>query len=510
MADEETSEEAEERHAREKKLRWRILGIIGLKPAPEEDHNWAVLTRRFPFIILGLVVLCLIALGGFAHFFYYSSKPEFCATCHYIKPNVESWKVSAHKDVTCIECHFEPGFKNYVKGKVEAISELVKTVTNSQGAKPHSIVKDVTCTQPECHPDIMNEGEKTFGENDQYRFSHKSHLSEAVRERELVCTSCHSVVGHGKPKNAKVTKSTCYTCHFRGRIKERSMNPISGCTECHDMPKEPIEVEGHGSFDHTTFDDRGVNCYMCHYDSVQGRSNVPKQSCTGCHADEVKLEDYDRTEYIHDEHVTKANVECNLCHGELRHGLKPEREKDMMSCTQCHSSDHFTVRNLYAGKGGKGVEGEENFHSAMQVDCIACHRFASPEHKNPERAMINHGAGKKSCGFCHGQAAQMQLRFWKQQLENTAKETGAAVEKAEEAFMNNKQKLSDADKVRKLIEKARYNYDMVQSANGVHNPDYAFSLMDQALEWAENAQDMIDEQTAQSGDSGESGDSDGS
>jgi len=502
MADEEADKSPESRRACEDKLRWRILGIIGLKPAPEEGHNWAVLTRRFPFILLGLAVLILIGLGGFAHFFYYSSKPEFCAVCHYVRPQVESWKKSGHKDVTCIECHFEPGFQNYVKGKVEALSELVKTVTDSAGAKPHSIVNDVTCEQPECHPNMAQEGEKTFGEDDEYRFSHKSHLNGKVRDRKLVCTTCHSVVGHGKPKNAKVTKETCYTCHFRGRVKARSMDPVSGCTECHDMPQEPIKVEGHGSFEHSTFQDRNVACYMCHYDSVQGRSDVPKQSCTACHADEVKLKEYDRTQYIHDEHVTKANVECNLCHGQLRHGLKPKPEQEKRSCSQCHSGDHNPVRKLYEGKGGMGVEGEENFHSAMEVDCIACHRFAEPEHQNPDRAMINHGAGKKSCGFCHGDAAQMQLKFWKQQLDNSRKEAGNAVRKAEEAFKSNQQKLSDADPVRKLIEKARYNYDMVKSANGVHNPNYAFKLLDSALEAAENAQSMIERQVAESGEEG--------
>ena len=40
---------------------------------------------------------------------WYTSRPQFCNSCHIMEPYYASWQQSSHKDVSCIECHFPPG-----------------------------------------------------------------------------------------------------------------------------------------------------------------------------------------------------------------------------------------------------------------------------------------------------------------------------------------------------------------------------------------------------------------
>ena len=40
---------------------------------------------------------------------WYTSRPEFCNSCHIMEPYYKSWQESSHKNVSCIECHFPPG-----------------------------------------------------------------------------------------------------------------------------------------------------------------------------------------------------------------------------------------------------------------------------------------------------------------------------------------------------------------------------------------------------------------
>ncbi|NQU26881.1 MAG: NapC/NirT family cytochrome c, partial [Candidatus Marinimicrobia bacterium] len=61
--------------------------------------------RKFiKYLVIGtaaLIVLILLLLATTE----LTSKPTFCANCHYMEPYVEGWKTSSHADVTCTKCH---------------------------------------------------------------------------------------------------------------------------------------------------------------------------------------------------------------------------------------------------------------------------------------------------------------------------------------------------------------------------------------------------------------------
>ncbi|MHC4481151.1 MAG: hypothetical protein ACYS1C_09335, partial [Planctomycetota bacterium] len=62
----------------------RLLALVGVRLREERDQ-WLVLTRRFPFVVLGLGV---VGVGAASWFIYFTSQPRFCEMCHYIRPYV--------------------------------------------------------------------------------------------------------------------------------------------------------------------------------------------------------------------------------------------------------------------------------------------------------------------------------------------------------------------------------------------------------------------------------------
>ena len=46
---------------------------------------------------------------GLLIFVQISSTPQFCGTCHNMKPYYQSWKHSKHNKIACVECHISPG-----------------------------------------------------------------------------------------------------------------------------------------------------------------------------------------------------------------------------------------------------------------------------------------------------------------------------------------------------------------------------------------------------------------
>src|SRR5512140_322813 len=58
---------------------------------------------------LAVLLLLGIGMGAMAE---YTMQPEFCRSCHIMEPYYTAWHSSTHKNVPCVDCHFEPGLKN--------------------------------------------------------------------------------------------------------------------------------------------------------------------------------------------------------------------------------------------------------------------------------------------------------------------------------------------------------------------------------------------------------------
>ena len=110
-----------------------------------------------------------------------TSSPQFCGSCHEMTGYVDGWRESAHKSVSCTDCHFEPGLANYAKGKLSAMQYVKKHFTQDE-FDPQAVVLDMTCLH--CHDDLL--ADKTL------KMDHSM-----VKEMEASCSDCHKL-GHLK------------------------------------------------------------------------------------------------------------------------------------------------------------------------------------------------------------------------------------------------------------------------------------------------------------------------
>ena len=93
---------------------------------------------------------------------WYTSRPQFCNSCHIMEPYYKSWQASSHKDVTCIECHFPPGLGGKLRGKMLGLVQLAKYVTKSAGPRPAAEIPDASCLRSGCHETRLLTGRVDF------------------------------------------------------------------------------------------------------------------------------------------------------------------------------------------------------------------------------------------------------------------------------------------------------------------------------------------------------------
>jgi nitrate/TMAO reductase-like tetraheme cytochrome c subunit len=109
------------------------------------------------------VLVLLLLIGGFGTVVgvggmtavHYSETPGFCGLCHTMDPELKAYAMSAHKDVTCAECHINPGLGGFVKAKANGTKQLLHILTG-QYPKPieppdHADLPPVKDSCLKCH-----------------------------------------------------------------------------------------------------------------------------------------------------------------------------------------------------------------------------------------------------------------------------------------------------------------------------------------------------------------------
>ncbi|MBI3456719.1 MAG: NapC/NirT family cytochrome c [Candidatus Rokubacteria bacterium] len=272
--------------------------------------------------ILLLVPAAVLVIGGaaLAGLWEFSSSPTFCGSCHIMRPYVEAWKVSGHRRVACVQCHYPPGFRDTLWVKYQAITQVAKWATGTYSSKPFAEVEDASCLRSGCHARTQLESEGPVILTRGVRFDHRPHLDPAKTGRQLRCTSCHSqqVVD----RHVEVDRRPCFLCHFKGTKRGRELTPIAGCTGCHEPPTGDIVV-GSVRFNHGDVVRRGVACQKCHLNVVDGDGEAPAERCLTCHNRAEQLRRYAEARLLHDVHVTRRSIECTRCHTQIEHKLPP-------------------------------------------------------------------------------------------------------------------------------------------------------------------------------------------
>jgi len=417
-------------------------------------------------------IIAISGLVGFVLLFFLSteltSRPAFCATCHNMKPYIEGWKASTHSDVTCTDCHFPPGFKNKIKGKITAASMVVNYMTGIyKKSKPWAEIEDESCLRPGCHVERLLEGPVLF--QGKVKFDHKPHLTNLRRGKELRCTSCHSQIVQGE--HISVTETTCFLCHFKNQTIE---SPVDDCTWCHQPPVESEETPDI-SYDHSFVNENQISCKKCHGSMQVGDGAVLIERCSSCHAEVDKLDKFNDDEFMHKNHVTDHKVECIQCHSLIQHKSVSRSQDIMPDCYTCHQNTHNAQLGLFSGIGGKDLPHNPNPMFTSGLNCQGCHVVHTVKEGHAELGGTL-TSNSEACDNCHGEGYNRLLGQWSNLMEAKMLLVEETLEEARKAIKS----VKDPGTRGKLQEKfvhATYNFDLVKKGNIIHNIMYSDQLL---------------------------------
>jgi nitrate/TMAO reductase-like tetraheme cytochrome c subunit len=402
--------------------------------------------------------------------------PGFCTKCHFMKPYAEAWEHSTHNEVNCVDCHYEPGIKPVIKGKINGLVSAVKYLTHTYSTKPHSEISDASCLRSGCHNKMDLHVEIVYKKG--IYFNHEHHLKTLRRGKQLRCTTCHSQIVQGEHIN--VTESICFTCHFKSRDKEGV--GIGRCMICHDNPIEPVIYHG-VEFDHREFLEGKSDalCIDCHSGVTQGEGEVPIERCFSCHMEQDP--DLSDSESLHLEHITKNKVECFECHLDIKHGIKAMAKQIKWDCNECHESSHTVAEKMYLGIGAKGVSGEPDPMFTAKVSCQGCHKYSETV-KIGEISFNTTKANVQACDDCHGEGTgytDLALE-WQEDIRQMLEKVLFLRKELEKPIklLKDKGASSQSNYILSIYEKAETNLLFVQAdgSGGVHNYLYAHDLLE--------------------------------
>ena len=444
-------------------------------------------------IFILLIVLLLKATANY----------RFCGMCHNMDTYIESWKQSSHKDVSCLDCHFEPGVWGELKGKWKAQAHVVMKITGTAPPRPHTAISDLSCLREGCHStqELKDNTIKFKGVN----FSHDTHLSELRRGKKLKCVSCHSQIVQGE--HLTVTETTCFNCHFYDKENHRE---IADCQTCHTQTKAKIFIDANENepFVHKDYLDRGVSCEQCHFAIIYGDGHIMDNVCVQCHSEPHLLEGSYSHEKMHFSHVTTHKVECFRCHAGIEHYIPREKSKKYQlrqsqlkskvinsglhydsNCAKCHTFDqHLIIHQMFAGEGGVEHKAMPSPMYQAHLDCAGCH-LKMYEINGETRKLKRRGFDEmvESCSDCHGPEYDDMARHWKEVLDQELAKTSKTLRETNQLLA----KGNSPDGMR-LYEIAQNNYTFVKNSQGIHNIDFALSLLADCRERCEKAKTIVD------------------
>ncbi|MBL8693191.1 MAG: NapC/NirT family cytochrome c [Planctomycetes bacterium] len=399
---------------------------------------------------------------------WYTSRPQFCTSCHNMQPYYDSWEHSKHKDVTCVACHFPPGVDGFILGKMAALSQLAQYFTGTEGPKPFAHMTDASCLRSGCH---AVENFKPTEPNPAFKskFNHEAHLKlrDSGGNAFLSCAGCHTQIF--RDEHMTLNKTACALCHMRPDAPESR----SKCTTCHNVPG-PLKVEG-GTFEHSRLEKNSVGCASCHAGLTEGTGRATKQRCLQCHNSKETIEQFNNVEMLHRDHVLKYTVSCMDCHLDIRHQLEPEWVGTATSCETCHPNHHSNQRQMLSGAPGHGTDPQKNPMFKIRAGCLACH--ISVKHAGGEVVLA---ADAAACEQCHDKGFGEMLDGWKTLGAERASELAekvAETRKKLEAYAGDLKVKADAEQKLKKIEA---NLSFVQLGKPAHNFSYAEAIFDSA------------------------------
>ena len=375
----------------------------------------ARIALRFFWVYVAVLVFTLvITVSSGMDIYHRTEVPQFCNSCHEMSGNFESWKVSRHESVLCIDCHARPGLTGWLAAKAGGMRQLVthftaENIEDIHLGEDHLTIVSDNCQR--CHPEASR-----LEEREGIRVPHKEHFALGVK-----CAVCHD----GKfthPKEAAhvgvrglVDVGQCYRCHDgKTQVSGKTAFDASSEKECSRCHRDAALALQHGADE--PGGDGGLGCLDCHERSEDEHFPIPEphvaKLCSQCHETEATFAS---------NHEPFKEGDCQSCHLVMspahlfRVGSKPTNTL----CFSCHEQmkellDAKEPTKLSAFRDGKTDlhrEHKEYVGDESEAWCLACH---SPHGSASPRAMVaihtlddkpeggKYTAGEKKGGSCSG------------------------------------------------------------------------------------------------------------
>jgi nitrate/TMAO reductase-like tetraheme cytochrome c subunit len=399
-------------------------------------------------------------------------------------PYYASWASSKHKDVRCVECHFEPGLGNEFRKKFDALTQLAGAITGNYSPRPFAQVSDASCLRSGCHDAATLPATTRFSRM-HVGFRHATHLGDLGGGLTLACTSCHSQATTDSHMTVRV--ETCVLCHVKHAGPVAGRERLAQCDTCHVEP--PVLTASAAAsrtarIDHAEVKKQGMRCVQCHADVFAGAGDIGRERCMSCHNDAEKLRRIDEPAAMHVVHVTKQKIDCYRCHAFIEHKLDVSKVKGHKDdCASCHQQTHSPQAALYLGQGAKGVTAEADPMSKAGVDCSGCHLGGA----EPGAAVgvsdgghrgVTRRAGPASCASCHAERYQKFMPEFvvaaDKMLADLDARAGAVTARLKE--IEQAKGRIEVDQYR-VARDARFNVDFVRAAAPIHNPIFAVDTL---------------------------------
>jgi len=386
---------------------------------------------------MGILSLAALVMGavtiGSAE--YYTSRPNFCGTCHVMDPYFQSWSHDLHGakiDVWCVECHYAPGEQHTIKAKFKGLSQLASYFSGRYGAsRPRAHVDDASCMRSSCHGDgshmnkvfligeprtetrIVSGHETEIQRSPTVRFVHGKHLEVDAKTEEIraALAACVARLKQRMPPEAfeevqAAARSVKPTAVRLAAIKQAVQN--LGVPEATEDAMELMHLE-HRMLRQMQLD--ALSCSACHtYDATSKHHfSVDQQSCFVCHFTNQEFnrdtgeclkchEPPTRKIAIHSaaptvlarvgdtspsaapvlmDHLDIVNrgIDCVSCHADVISGDTAVTRRD---CVHCHDQERYLEE--FDRRTTAEVEKYHRVHIAGQrAKCFDCHRAI--EHK---------------------------------------------------------------------------------------------------------------------------------
>ena len=203
------------------------------------------------------------------------------------------------------QCHYPPGFRDTVRVKFQAMTQVAKWATGTYSSKPFAEVEDASCLRSGCHSAAQFEG----GATTRGRFNHGAHLDAAKTKQQLRCTSCHSQIVVNR--HFEVDRRACFLCHFKGTRVRAGADAGRGAAPGATWPRTATSWSARSASTTRKSSVAALHARSATSRSSTARGEAPRERCLSCHNQPEKLHRYAETQPLI--HASTSRVIRSKC-----------------------------------------------------------------------------------------------------------------------------------------------------------------------------------------------------